>query len=87
MLEAKIIGNSWPLAIRAGIAQIYEYWRFRVEAPDLEFVLLVDNEPPEKWLKYLERDRVIGVIRRADGAFEMPKLAKKVIGRRRICHY
>ena len=82
ILEAKTVGLSWPLAVRAGVAQLYEYRYFGVGDPVSRLILLVDDEPPEKWLKYLEKDRRIGVMWRVSGGFELSGLAKKIVGRR-----
>jgi len=81
IIEAKTVGLSWPLAVRAGIAQLYEYRYFKAGPRDAQLILLVDVEPPPKWLKYLERDRDIGVVWRSDDGFAMSRLATRIIHR------
>ena len=77
IIEAKTVSTSWPLAIRAGIAQLYEYRYFKVGEPNSALVLLVDEKPPTDWLKYLESDRKIGVIWRDGSEFSLSSLAQR----------
>jgi hypothetical protein len=61
VVEAKVV-TTWPQSIRAAVGQLYEYRYFKVADPDSELVFLASEAVPSEWVRYLERDRCIGVV-------------------------
>lgn len=76
LIEAKTV-IDWTRAVRDGVSQLYEYRYFRVASPAANLVLLTDEAPPPRWLKYLEKDRRIGAMWRHAKGFELSKLAAR----------
>jgi hypothetical protein len=81
IMEAKIVGNSWPDAIRAAVGQLYEYRYFKISDPGADLVFLSNKAVPDLWVRYLEKDRGIGAMwPRRSGAFVMTPLARRGLG-------
>ena len=76
IIEAKTT-RDWTRAIRDGVSQLYEYRYFRVTSPGASLLLLTDDPPPPHWLRYLEKDRGIGAIWRAENGFELSRRAAR----------
>jgi hypothetical protein len=81
IMEAKIVGTSWPNAIRAAVGQLYEYRYFKISDPGADLVFLSNKAVPDLWVRYLEEDRGIGAIwPRKSGTFVMTPLARHGLG-------
>jgi hypothetical protein len=79
VIEAKMIGSYWPSAIREAVGQLYEYRYFKVTEPDAGLVFLASNPVPEKWMRYLEQDRSIGVMWPEGSGYRLSTRAKRYL--------
>jgi hypothetical protein len=77
IIEAKMIGSSWPAAIRQAVGQLYEYRFFKVADPKAGLIFLASEPVPSRWIHYLENDRGIAVIWRAGAGFELSPMAAR----------
>jgi hypothetical protein len=77
IIEAKVVGKSWPEAIRAAVGQLYEYRYFKVAEPSARLLFLADKPVPDEWVKYLEQDRRIGCMWRTQSGFRLSPLATR----------
>jgi hypothetical protein len=83
VIEAKIIRASWPRSVREAVGQLYEYRYFKVSSPNSALIFLADQAVPDLWVRYLEKDRHIGVLWPSSlkpGTFEGSRLAHKALG-------
>jgi hypothetical protein len=80
VIEAKAVGASWPTAVRQAVGQLYEYRYFKVSRPDAGLVFLASKPVPAQWVRYLEKDRGIGVMwpTRAS-SYELSSLARRAL--------
>lgn len=76
IIEAKIV-KSWPEAIRAAVGQLYEYRYFKVAAPEAALMFLASESVPDRWVRYLERDRGIGCAWRTSAGFDLSSVAER----------
>jgi hypothetical protein len=79
VIEAKTIGSYWPSAIREAVGQLYEYRYFKVTEPDAGLVFLAGKPVPEKWVRYLEQDRDIGVMWPQGSGYHLSAYAKRYL--------
>jgi hypothetical protein len=79
VIEAKVIGESWAKPIREAVGQLYEYRYFKVTDPSSQLIFLADKRVPPTWVRYLERDRGIGVISMLHNRVELSKLARRAL--------
>jgi hypothetical protein len=80
VIEAKVVGQSWAPSIRAAVGQLYEYRFFKVSDPRSALVFLSDKPVPVHWVRYLERDRKIGVMwRTSPTTFSVSRLARRAL--------
>lgn len=79
IFEAKMVGTSWPTAIREAVGQLYEYRYFKVAEPRAGLVFLASREVPDAWVAYLERDRQIGCMWPKGRGHVMSPLARKLL--------
>jgi len=77
IIEAKTIGKGWPTPIREAVGQLYEYRYFKVCEPDAGLIFLANDEVPNEWVQYLEKDRGIGSMWPTGSGFGMSPLARK----------
>jgi hypothetical protein len=82
VIEAKIVGPAVPRSIREAVGQLYEYRFFQVVDPKCQLVFLASRALLAKWVKYLERDRGIGVAWPDGEGFQLSRLAKRALRRR-----
>lgn len=78
IIEAKIV-KSWPDAIRAAVGQLYEYRYFKVAAREAALVFLASAPVPEHWVRYLERDRLIGAAWPTAKGFELTPMTVRAL--------
>ena len=78
IIEAKQV-NSWPLAIRQAVGQLYEYRYFKVAAPNSALIFLSSLPVPAEWVDYLEKDRHIAVAWKASEGFFLTDNAKTAL--------
>jgi hypothetical protein len=62
IIEGKTIGASWAPPVRQAVGQLYEYRYFKVASPDSALIFLSENAVPRPWVRYLEKDRGIGLM-------------------------
>lgn len=79
IIEAKVVGASWPPAIRAAVGQLYEYRFFKVADPAAELIFLADKPVPADWIHYLENDRNIGAAWPTGSGFALSPLARHAL--------
>jgi hypothetical protein len=79
VIEAKVIGASWAKSIREAVGQLYEYRYFKVADPASRLIFLADKRVPASWVRYLERDRDIGVISMRGNRVELSPLARRAL--------
>lgn len=79
VIEAKVIGESWAKPIREAVGQLYEYRYFKVADPSSRLIFLADKRVPPSWVRYLERDRGIGVIAMLGNRVELSELARRAL--------
>ena len=79
VIEAKVIGASWAKPIREAVGQLYEYRYFKVADPASRLIFLSDKRVPASWVRYLERDREIGVISMIGNRIELSPLARRAL--------
>jgi hypothetical protein len=81
VIEAKVVGRSWPASVREAVGQLYEYRFFKVSDPESELIFLADKPVPQYWVDYLERDRGIGVMWPVpEGDYYLSNLARAALG-------
>jgi hypothetical protein len=79
IIEAKMVGKSWPSAIRQAVGQLYEYRYFKVSDPKAHLVFLADQAVPDAWVTYLERDRNVGVMWPTSSGYRLSRLASRAL--------
>jgi hypothetical protein len=79
VIEAKVIGASWAKSIREAVGQLYEYRYFKVADPASRLIFLADQRVPTSWVRYLERDREIGVMSMLGNRVELSPLARRAL--------
>jgi hypothetical protein len=79
VIEAKVVGTSWATSVREAVGQLYEYRYFKVADPQSALVFLANQAVPNEWVRYLERDRQIGVMWPSGRGFHLSKLAARAI--------
>ncbi len=79
IIEGKTIAGTWAQPIRQAVSQLYEYRYFKVTAPDSALIFLSETEVPEAWVRYLEKDREIGVMWPTVGDYELSALARAAL--------
>ena len=79
VIEAKVISASWAKPIREAVGQLYEYRYFKVTDPASKLIFLADKRVPPSWIRYLERDREIGVVAMMGNRFELSRLARRAL--------
>lgn len=77
IIEAKVV-SQWPHAIREAVGQLYEYRYCKVIDPTSALVFLASKPVPEWWIRYLEKDRSIGVAARSGTSFSLSALARTI---------
>jgi hypothetical protein len=80
IIEGKTVGAGWAPPIRQAVSQLYEYRYFKVASPDSALILLAERPVPEIWVRYLEKDRGIGVIWPESGGYQLSRLACAALG-------
>ncbi len=81
LIEVKAI-RKWSTSIREAVGQLYEYRYFEVGPKNPNLIFLASEPVPQKWIKYLETDREIGVAWRSDEGFDLSRLARRHLGSR-----
>jgi hypothetical protein len=79
IIEGKTIGETWAPSIRQAVSQLYEYRYFRVASPDAHLIFLAERAVPDTWVRYLERDREIGVMWPARRGYHMSPRAQRIL--------
>jgi len=79
IIEAKVIASGWAGPIREAVGQLYEYRFFQVADPNAGLVFLADHAVPQTWVRYLERDRGIGIAWAEPHSFALTNLARSLL--------
>lgn len=80
IVEAEVIGTSWPRSIREAVGQLYEYRYLHVASPDAGVIFLASKPIPEFWVTYLQEDRGIAVAWRDGDDFVLSAEARGLLG-------
>jgi hypothetical protein len=79
IIEAKTVGATWGPSVRQAVSQLYEYRYFGVASPDSDLIFLAEREVPDAWMRYLERDRDIGVMWPNKRGYHLSRLARRAL--------
>lgn len=70
---------GWAPPVRQAVSQLYEYRYFKIASPDSALVFLAEKGVPESWVRYLEKDRAIGVMWPLSGGYHLSRLARAAL--------
>ncbi|HST33511.1 MAG TPA: hypothetical protein VLJ80_08330 [Solirubrobacteraceae bacterium] len=79
IIEGKTVATGWAAPVRQAVSQLYEYRYFKVAAPNSALVFLAEKAVPETWVRYLEKDRKIGVMWPSSGDYRLSRLARAAL--------
>ena len=79
VIEGKTIGVAWAPPVRQAVSQLYEYRYFKVASPDSGLIFLAEKAVPAVWVRYLEKDRGIGVMWPIKNGYHLSPLARAAL--------
>lgn len=79
IIEGKTIGVAWAPPVRQAVSQLYEYRYFKVASPDSGLILLSEKAVPTLWVRYLEKDRAIGVMWPTKSSYHLSPVARAAL--------
>jgi hypothetical protein len=79
IIEGKTVGRAWAPPVRQAVSQLYEYRYFKVASPNAKLIFLSEAAVPPSWVRYLERDRSIGVMWPSRGDYHLSRLARAAL--------
>jgi hypothetical protein len=80
IIEGKTVAATWAPPVRQAVSQLYEYRYFKVASPESRLIFLSEKPVPESWVRYLEKDRMIGVIWPSSSGYHLSILARAALG-------
>jgi hypothetical protein len=75
IIEGKTIPGGWATPVRQAVSQLYEYRYFNVASPESALIFLAEKAVPDTWVRYLEKDRQIGVMWPSSSGYHLSRLA------------
>ncbi len=79
IIEGKTVPAGWAQPVRQAVSQLYEYRYFKVASPHSTLVFLAEKAVPESWVRYLKKDRKIGVMWPSSGGYHLSRLARSAL--------
>lgn len=80
IIEGKTIGTAWAPPVRQAVSQLYEYRYFKVASPKSALIFLSERAVPERWVRYLEHDRTIGVMWPTSNDYHLSRRTRAALG-------